>query len=936
VTRFWFWTFLWVFSITVCKAAELGGKIAPEQLEFFESKIRPILVDKCYSCHSDQAKKLKGGLRLDTREGVLKGGSSGLVLVPGDPESSPLIKAVRYVDSDLAMPPKGEKLPDEQIHMLEQWVKMGAPDPRISTTPKSLTDIHEARAKHWAFQPVQPPVFPKVKNSNWIQTPLDNFILSKLELKKIRPSGRADRRTFIRRVTYDLTGLPPTAEEVDGFIHDKNPEAYARLVERLLESPRYGERWGRHWLDVARYADTKGYLAGGEERRYPFSHTYRDYVIRAFNEDKPYDRFILEQLAADRLQLGEDKSALAALGFLTLGRRFGNNENDIIDDRIDVVSRGTQGLTVACARCHDHKFDPISTRDYYALHGVFASSEEPAEHPLLKPLGDSKEYKDYLKAVADIEKEIDAFEEKEIQIFLNEHREKVGDYLLAARDAAALKDQSKFDDLAGQHKTLAPLLRHWITFLDARKTTKDPIFLPWFELSALSDADFATSNAVILTNIMASKNSLNEVVVKKLSNKPPKSVSELAEEYTKIFKHINTEWTNAVAAALKDHKAAPTSLNDTNHEALRQVLYAQGAPGNPSKDEVRSIHAVRLSQGAAPIRNRITALSWTHPGAPQRAISMVDSTNPHDSHIAKRGNPTNPGDLAPRRFLEVLGGVEKGLFTNGSGRLDLARSIASRENPLTARVYVNRVWQNHFGQGLVGTAGDFGVRTEEPIQRELLDYLAYYFMENGWSTKKLHRLILLSSTYQEGCDILPAAAVADPENKLYSHMNRQRLDFESLRDTLLAVSGSLDLQMGGTSVDLMEEPFSKRRTVYGLIDRQNLPGLMRTFDFANPDSSNQGRFRTTVPQQALFLMNSQFILERVHDLAKIKEVTGARNIHDQISVLYRLLFQRQPTAHELDRGVKFIQSQSAGKSTLTPLEKYIQILLLSNELMFLD
>lgn len=352
----------------------------PAGIEFFEKNIRPLLADHCYGCHSAKAEKVKGGLWLDTREGVLKGGDTGPALVAGSPDNSLLIKAVRYTDPDLQMPPKNKKLPPKQIADLEAWVRMGAPDPRtgpaISQAPPD-----KARA-HWAFQPVVAPAIPKVKHRRWVQTPVDAFVLAKMETRKMKPSPPADKRTLIRRATYDLIGLPPTPEEVAAFMADKSPGAFAQLVERLLASPHYGERWGRHWLDVARYADTKGYIGAGDSR-YPYAYTYRDYVIRAFNEDLPFDRFIVEQIAADQLKPGEDNRSLAALGFLTVGRRFINNENDIIDDRIDVVCRGIMGLTTACARCHDHKFDPIPTQDYYSLYGVFKSSTEPGELPLL-------------------------------------------------------------------------------------------------------------------------------------------------------------------------------------------------------------------------------------------------------------------------------------------------------------------------------------------------------------------------------------------------------------------------------------------------------------------------------------------------------------------------------------------------------------------------
>ena len=921
-------------AVTMARFA-VAAEPTAEQIEFFETKIRPVLAENCYTCHSAE-KKIKGGLRLESPAALLKGGDTGPAIVPGNAEASLLIKAVRYLDADLQMPPKDKKLPAEQIADLEAWVKMGAPVPKDSDTKPLLTEVGVARAKHWAFQPVQKPALPTVKNSRWAKTPVDDFVLAKLEEKKLKPAPIADRRTLIRRLSYDLLGLPPTSEEVETFVKDRRPDAYALLVDRLLASPHYGERWGRHWLDVARYADTKGYLVGGEERRFPFSYTYRDWVIRAFNEDKPYDQFLIEQIAADRLPLGEEKSSLAALGFLTLGRRFLENQNDIIDDRIDVITRGTMGLTVSCARCHDHKFDPISAKDYYALHGVLASSEEPGELPLLKPLAGSPSYQDYLKEKGKIEKEIAEFEDKEIGIFLSELRKKVGDYLLAANAAFTLNDQSKFDDFAGNRKLLPGILRRWMTDLTERQKQNDPIFGPWFEFVKLEETNFAANAQSVLARLTTNASRANKVVAKVLVERKPESLNQVAEAYKKIFARVDGEWKTNLTNAAKEEKPAPTALPDPDHEALRQVLYTEKSTVNLPSSEVRIIHARRLREGAAPLRNKIAALSWTHPGVPLRAMAMVDRATPNNSSVFIRGNPNNRGAQVPRRFLEVLSPDVSKKFTNGSGRLELARAIASGDNPLTARVYVNRVWQQHFGVGLVATAGDFGVRTEVPKHRDLLDYLAAAFMDNGWSTKKIHRLIVMSATYQQSSDASSKNLAVDPENHLLHHMNRRRLDYESLRDTLLALSGQLDLKIGGLPVDLTTEPFPNRRTVYGLIDRQNLPGVFRTFDFANPDTSNQGRFQTSVPQQALFLMNSPFVIEQARNLIKREDVVCAINDGDKIQAMHRLVWQRPADKIELAYARKFIAIQSSPPSILSPLEKYAQVLLFSNELMFVD
>ncbi len=394
---------------TVVVAARAAGpQFAKTQLDFFESKIRPLLADNCYKCHSATAEKLKGGLLLDTRDGLLKGGETGPAIVPGKPEQSLLIKAVSYSDPDLQMPPRkdgGKKLSDPQIADLTAWVKMGAPDSRKTAATAKYKDAHEAGKTHWAFQPVKKQAPPPVKQSNWVKSPVDNFILARLEEKGLQPGALADKRTLIRRAYFDLIGLPPTPQQVEAFLNDTSPGAFSKVVETLLASSSYGERWGRYWLDVARYSDTKGSVKKNkEDDHYPYAWTYRDYVIKAFNDDKPYNKFILEQIAADKLPPGADRTALAGMGFLTVGERFMNNQNDIINDRIDTVTKGFLGLTVACARCHDHKFDPVPTADYYSLHGIFASSVIPSDLPVIGKPTDEKANPDFQRQLAALSK----------------------------------------------------------------------------------------------------------------------------------------------------------------------------------------------------------------------------------------------------------------------------------------------------------------------------------------------------------------------------------------------------------------------------------------------------------------------------------------------------------------------------------------------------
>ncbi len=940
-----------------------AAETAASQYDFFEKRIRPVLVDTCYRCHSSQSGKAKGGLLLDTKAALLKGGDSGPAIVPGKPEESLLIKAIRYTDAALQMPPDsaGGKLPSESIAAFENWVKAGAPDPRREDglTKPTPSGINWAKAReHWAFKPVRAPSIPVVQAASWIRTPVDAFVMAKLEAKSLKPSPTADKRTLLRRIYFDLIGLPPSPTELDQFLSDESPDAFERVVDHLLGSPRYGERWARYWLDIARYADTKGYVFQ-EERRYAYSYTYRDYVIRAFNEDKPYDRFLIEQIAADRLELNEDKTTLAALGCLTLGRRFLNNQNDIIDDRIDVVSRGMMGLTVGCARCHDHKFDPIPTQDYYSLHGIFASSEEPEEKPLLGKLIESPAYKDFLQQRAEIEEKQEVEIEKEAQKYLAKERGHVGDYLLAANDARPLGQGEPLTTFAGQRKVERKLLQRWMAFLEARRTSNDAVLGPWFAFAALPEKEFGPAAKALAggfaTNL-ASVHPVNGLVAWALVDAAPASLKDVTDIYTKIFNEADQAWTNRLAAARKSNFAPPTALPDPDQESVRQLLYAENSPLNLSPAEVRQLIARHLSNVTVKFRQEIAALDWKHPGAPARAMALLDKPQARNSRIFIRGNPGNPGGEAPRQFLEILAGPNRRPFTRGSGRLELAQAIASRENPLTARVFVNRVWGWHFGAALVRTPSDFGVRTEAPVQQDLLDWLAANFMEQGWSIKKLHRLIVLSNTYRQASDAEATVATLDPDNQLLQHFNRHRLEFEAMRDSLLAVSGKLDATVGGQPVDILSPPFSGRRTIYGFIDRQNLPGLFRTFDLANPDSSAPQRFATTVPQQALFLMNSPFVMEQVRALIKRIEGSVLANDSEKIRALYQLVFQRAPAPDEIKMAEEFLgknhetlASQDTGQNSekddkakvkkplpLSLWEQLAQVFLLANEFIFVD
>ncbi|MEZ6135065.1 MAG: PSD1 and planctomycete cytochrome C domain-containing protein [Pirellulaceae bacterium] len=789
----------------------------PEAIEFFENKIRPVLVESCYQCHSAQSGESEGGLLLDSRAGLRAGGDTGPVVVLGKADESKLLSRIAASDDDQRMPPAdfGKPLPPETIADFRHWISQGAADPRDDAKLPPAKDMQAAR-EHWACQVLRKPAVPQTADELAVRTPLDSFVFAKQAELGIVANPPTDRRSLLRRVTYDLTGLPPTYEQVLAFENDTSVDAYEKVVERLLESTTYGQRWGRFWLDVARYADTKGYLPGGAQLRYPFSYTYRDYVIDAFNLDKPFQQFIVEQIAADHLDLGEDRSALAALGYLTLGRRFLNNQDDIIDDRIDVVARGMLGLTVGCARCHDHKFDPIPTADYYSWHGVFASSREPDELPLLGKLPDEAKHAEYLEACAKIEAKIQAKKDELIDAFLQRHQAREDEYATAANEFKQLGDQANIDTFAGERKLSAPFLRRWV---------------------------------------------------------------------------------------------------DAVHD-----------PAHPNREEVANWIRREINEKSAGMKRELEALSWTHDGAPQRAMALVDADRPHDSRILLRGKRGNNGEVVPRQFLEALSLDGRQPFQSGSGRLELAEAIASQ--PLTARVFVNRVWGWHFGQPLVDTPSDFGVRTAAPVLVDALEWLAADFMEHGGSIKHLHRQIVLSSIYQQSSQSNERGYQADPENLSLYRFPRRRLEFEAMRDTLLLAAGTLDTSLGGLPIELTDSPAPTRRSVYGFIDRQNLPGVFRTFDFPNPDATTPSRFRTTVPQQALYLMNSRFVAEQSDKLAaQIASQTPAAGVE----YLYQRLFQRLPTPSELELGTGFLADASAERRF-----RYCQSLLLTNELLFVD
>ncbi len=917
------------WSMLLAGAASVHGAapaLTAEQTDFFERRVRPVLSEHCYRCHSAGAEKIKGGLTLDTRDGVLRGGDTGPAIVPGKPDDSPLIQAVRYTDTDLQMPPGDKKLPDNLIKDLEQWVAMGAPDPRTeSASARDVQSVELAKARqHWAYRPLTSPAVPSPPDADgWAVNEVDRFILAAMLPHELKPSPRADKTTLIRRATFDLHGLPPTMAEVKAFVDDPAPDAWPRLIDRLLASPRYGERWGRHWLDLAKYADTTGRSDQGRDTRSLWSWTYRDWVIRAINDDVPYDQFLLKQIAADQLG-GSDPRDLAALGFLTLGNRFGNNANDIIDDRIDLLGKSTMALTLACARCHDHKFDPIPTRDYYSLHGIFSSSVEPKELPLLGEAKDTPVYKDYLRQLETRQAAVDAFIHKTERALKAERWEKIGDYLMAWHDFKTASNGLPRNPFM-QRRGLDPRTANaWNEYLKPRAARAHRIWGPWFAFASLNATEFTAKAPDLAARFSANESRAKAVNphVARLFATPPANLAQVAARYSTLLNTVARDWETQVAAAEARRKstneppAAPAGFDDPDLEDLRGVLFKPSSPVVVDDKIVRQF-IQRNNQARAAYNELVRAVNDVragHPGSPPRAHVLEDAPKPRNSFVMVKGNPGNRGPIVPRQAPEIIA-PERAPFTQGSGRLELARIIASPQNPLTARVFVNRVWQHHFGAGLVATPDDFGMRAEPPSHPELLDYLATRFIADGWSLKGLHRLLMSSAAYQQGSEERARLAQIDPGNRYYWQFNRQRLSFEALRDTLLYLGGRLDLTMGGPGVPLDREPYPTRRSIYGYIDRARLPNMLLAFDFANPDLSTGRRNETIVPQQALFMMNSPLVIEQARNLTLRADFKAALRPADRVQLLYQLVYQRAPSEIEARLATEFIQRETASLNT---------------------
>ncbi|MEY5026463.1 MAG: hypothetical protein RLZZ244_1991 [Verrucomicrobiota bacterium] len=932
----------------VFTASALGTSRAEEfsadHIRFFENKIRPLLAEHCLECHSAEKGKVKAGLNLDNRASLLKGGESGVVLTPGEPDKSTFIHAVEW-RSDLQMPPK-KRLSAEQVQALREWVSLGLPDPR--TGPALAGKNLKA---HWAFQPVQMPEVPAPKNALWCKTPVDRFILAAQESAGLLPGEPPETGTFedqrrkkealLRRTYFDLIGLPPSPAEIQAFVSDANPRAaYEKVVDKLLADKGFGERWARFWMDTARYSDTAG--SGRDvngEFRYAYAWSYRDWLINAFNADMPYNEFILNQLAADRLP-GNSKQNLAALGFLTVGERF-NRSDDTLNDRIDAVGRGFLGLTLACARCHDHKFDPITQADYYALKGIFQSTVEPKEGPVIAENPLKKEAEDFTLKLQALEKEARLGLATRARDFGMNFRNHALAYFEAAFVASKRNDPEArklsaeliaknkldgriVDTLRNRLNPGDPIMGPFLKLLNApsgkpeilaklvsenaQKPRYNPISLEFLRQSGVLPADHSMVAALLYKN-------LRDQIPPNLTL-PNATTGSLSPELQSlgIYRWIadpNAPALTPAQQALLDLALFP--LSSANSDQLKDIqkLRQQGNTWNLNVD--------------APFV-RMNELKLTHRGGPIRAMVLEDLPTPKDSPLYPRGNRPKPGEpekIIPRRFIEVLARPDvPAQFTEGSGRLELARAIASVDNPLTARVMVNRVWMHLLGEGLIRTPDDLGNQSGTPSHPELLDYLSAYFTSTqggakpAWSLKSLLRLILLSNVYQQSSRSLymENQKKIDAGNRLLWRANIRRLDFEAFRDSLLSISGKLDRTPLGPSVNLVSEPYSLRRSVYGYLDRANMPDILMQFDVSNPIEPNSKRTSTIVPQQALFLMNSPFTLSVVQNVAQRPELLDAvaRRKNDLAGILtvFQVVLQRTPSAKETAMALSFLRTEA--------------------------
>lgn len=1048
--------------------------------EFFESKIRPVLVEQCYSCHSADSKQVRGGLLVDHQAGLLRGGDSGPAIVAGNPDESLLIGALKH--ESFEMPPKG-RLPDTVIDDFIHWIEIGAPDPRTelpshNQSQTNSLNIKDAK-KFWSFQPIRPQPVPSVIRTQWPNNEIDYFILHQLEAKNLKPVSPATKHQWIRRATFDLTGLPPTPEEIAAFLADYSTTARETVIQRLLDSPHYGERWGRHWLDVARYAEDQAHTFAVKPS--DSAHRYRDWVIKAFNDDLPYNAFVKLQIAADLMPLSLEQryQHLPALGFFGLGAQYYKNSDaakaraDELDDRVDTLTRGFLGLTVSCARCHDHKYDPIPTQDYYSLAGVFQSCRLN-DYPLVSE-EQIKNYDLAQQRIKSAEQSLKDFVAENKQQASEAQASRLAEYVMATirfRRSISTQKPDSIDQLATELALSKQLLNRWIEAAKPEHQKKNQVLKPLFDLLAkseqLDDENFALASRKLAGDLQSTLVEAIEIRAGKIKptvnrsggpNQPGTpifSTPEITKQFpivdievkldnakelylvitdagngkscdhadwisprfqttegevlltdlkwkdletgfgsVNINKSVsgqplriaNTQFDNGLgshAPSIITYEVPATATKFIARVGLDNGGSDQGVCGEQasvqfrvyterpndydlilqgelkpdqipltkqqsdllnlafSDDGLLTISDEHLEQILAdPARQQLTSLrdelrlAQQEKLAPYPVAHTITDAKPTDLNVYIRGNPARQGELAPRRFLRILSDDTPQAFTQGSGRLELAQAIAHEDNPLTARVIVNRVWQHHFGRGLVATPSNFGSIGQRPSHPELLDFLALRLIENGWSLKSLHRDIMLSSTYNLSSNNDPNNNQSDADNEWLWRMNRRRLDVEAWRDALLAVSGRLDPTMGGPSMNL-DAADNLRRTVYGKVSRHELNSLLRLFDFPDANITSERRSETTVPQQQLFVLNSPFMINQSKALAKRFFEDQTDPPESNIKRAFMLLYGRPATTKEIKIGSNFLQLPDQSNAELTRAQQYAQVLLAANEFTFID
>lgn len=928
-------------------AQPAGSATDQEGVAFFEARIRPVLVKECYSCHSAESKGLKGGLRLDHRAGILTGGDSGPALVPGKPEESLILEALRQQEG-LAMPPKG-KLPERVIDDFSRWITIGAPDPRTNSkttasTPKPSIDL-EAGRKHWAYQPIKnhhpPLVSNTTRDDHGPLNSIDAFLLHRLQARELQPNPEADPRTLARRAYFDLLGRPPTPEEIDDYLADdsRTPAAFEALVDRLLASPQFGERWGRHWLDVARFAESltlRGFILKEAWR-------YRDYVIESFNHDRPFRQFVVEQLAGDLLpatSLDDQRRQAIAVTFLTLGNTNLEEQDkkqlemDVVDEQLDTLGKAFLAQTIGCARCHDHKFDPIPTRDYYALAGILKNTQ------LLEHANVSKW----------IESPLPMPPERELAAKLHEQK-------VAALEAQIKQQRTRSKSFAEQlvnkeAKILAAADLPGVVVDDAQATRvgawKESNFSGSFigvgyihddnsgkgekTLTFAPELPRATTYEVWLAYSPGKSRASNVSVTifsadgEKTTTVDMKAAPRIAGRFLSLGRHRFERNGQGFVLVSNEGTSGHVTADAVVFLPADQLAQAAntGAERVNSKAKEKSVVAKSKSADTTDSLERLEADLKTlkAQGARREMVMAVkESAKISDTQVHIRGSVHTLGEPAPRGVLRVATwGQPPTMPSDHSGRLELAEwMVDSRANPLTARVIVNRVWHWLFGEGLVRTTDNFGTTGETPSHPELLDALAARFVALGWSTKSLIREIMLSHAYRQSSADQTAALASDPENRLLWRMNRRRLEAECLRDAMLCASGNLSTELSGANfpddlaADYGFQASDLRRSVYTPVFRNAMPEIFEVFDFADPSIVVGRRNTSTVAPQALFLMNHPFVSEEAEKTARRLLARTDLTEPSRVDWMYQLILGRPPSAAEQALAIAFVSPATPGR-----------------------